>query len=157
LAAAGGEVGLYDTVDHGNALIHGWTYGPQNADMAYGFLPSGPDAPEYVAPPTPLASNAGSLPVSSVCINELRAATNVAAPDTVELYNRGVSAVNLTGWHLSDDVGTTTKYTFPSTTLPAGAFLTVSEAQLGFALAADGSEVVVLAHDARRHDGPGLF
>jgi hypothetical protein len=144
LSAGGGEIGLFDTTDHGNQPLHAFTYGPQNTDVAFGTAPSGPDAPEYLVPPTPLAGPAASVPYSSVCINELRAASNVGAADAIELYNRGLAPVDLTGWHLSDDAGATTKYTFPATSLPAGAYLTVTETTLGFALAADGSEVIVL-------------
>lgn len=45
--------------------------------------------------------------------------------DWIEIYNGGANAVNLEGWHLTDDQGFLTKWTFPATNLNAGAFLVV--------------------------------
>lgn len=46
-------------------------------------------------------------------------------PDWVELYNPDAAAVDLTGWHLTDDATLLTKWTFPSTSIPAGGYLVV--------------------------------
>lgn len=45
--------------------------------------------------------------------------------DWVELYNRGASAVSLTGWSLSDRSGTSQKWLFPDVSIPAGGYLVV--------------------------------
>ena len=45
--------------------------------------------------------------------------------DWIELYNNGATAVNLTGYHLSDDSSNLAKYTFPNVNISAGQFLVV--------------------------------
>ena len=46
--------------------------------------------------------------------------------DWVELYNTGASAVNLAGYHLSDDITEPTKWTFPAgTSIAAGGHLLI--------------------------------
>lgn len=45
--------------------------------------------------------------------------------DWVELYNRGASAVSLSGWSLSDSSGTSQKWIFPDVSIPAGGYLVV--------------------------------
>jgi hypothetical protein len=47
------------------------------------------------------------------------------SPDWIELYNSGPGAVNLGGWHLTDDAGELTKWALPATNLPAGGYLVV--------------------------------
>jgi hypothetical protein len=47
------------------------------------------------------------------------------ASDWVEIYNGGKSAVNLQGYGLSDNPGKLLKWTFPSVTMPPGAYLMV--------------------------------
>src|SRR5439155_6372180 len=39
--------------------------------------------------------------------------------DWIEIYNPGASAVNLQGWHLTDNAANPNEYTFPSFTVPA--------------------------------------
>ena len=55
--------------------------------------------------------------------------------DFVELYNGTAAAVNVGGWHLSDNVDNPTKFSLPAgTTVPAGGFLTIicsGSAQVG--------------------------
>ncbi len=48
-----------------------------------------------------------------------------AHPDWIEIHNAGAAPVDLGGWHLTDDVLTLAKWTFPSTNLPAGGYLVV--------------------------------
>ena len=48
-----------------------------------------------------------------------------AYSDWVEIYNGNASSADLNGWHLTDDASKPTKWTFPSTNLPAGGFLLV--------------------------------
>jgi len=147
LPREGGEVRLYDTVDHGNVAIAGYAFGPQEVDQAYGYFPDDGDAAEYLTTPTPFEANETTTLVADVCINEFLARSSIpAAPDWIELYNRGTVAVDISGWHLSDSLGTPTKYTFaPGTVLGPGAYLTVDSLEMGFNLAGDGSEVVLLS------------
>lgn len=72
-----------------------------------------------------------SLLRAQVVINEFSAANYDAFTDNygqyedwVELYNTGASSVDLSGYHLSDDMGDPEKWAFPSgTTISAGGFL----------------------------------
>ena len=47
------------------------------------------------------------------------------SPDWIELYNGTATAVNLAGYHLSDNPANLTKWTFPAVTMGAGQFLVV--------------------------------
>lgn len=69
--------------------------------------------------------------------------------DFIEIYNAGDAALDLAGWHLTDNAGNLSKWTFPSVTLDAGEFLVVfasnknravagSQLHTNFALSADG-------------------
>lgn len=73
-------------------------------------------------------------------------------PDWIELKNNSVSAVDISGWGLTDDILIPTRYTFPSgTTVPANGYLTVwCDSDLaapglhtGFGLSAGGQRVVL--------------
>jgi len=69
---------------------------------------------------------------SQVVINEYSCA-NISATvdnygdysDWVELYNAGSATVNLTGYHMSDNVNNVMKWAFPSGSLAPGAFIRV--------------------------------
>ena len=45
---------------------------------------------------------------------------NGDTPDWIELHNTGASSVDLAGWHLTDQATNLTKWTFPTTLVPAG-------------------------------------
>ncbi|MCP5537472.1 MAG: lamin tail domain-containing protein [Akkermansiaceae bacterium] len=45
--------------------------------------------------------------------------------DWIELHNNGGSAVDLTGWYLTDDETDLTQWVFPATSIPAGGYLVV--------------------------------
>lgn len=73
-----------------------------------------------------------SLGQGAVVINEVLANNggglrdeDLESPGWVELYNNGPGAVNLGGWRLTDEGGDLTKWTFPTTNLPAGGYLIV--------------------------------
>lgn len=48
-----------------------------------------------------------------------------AYSDWIEIFNPDASAVNLAGWHLTDNAASPTKWTFPAVTLEPGGFLLV--------------------------------
>ncbi|MGH8246611.1 MAG: lamin tail domain-containing protein, partial [Gammaproteobacteria bacterium] len=90
----------------------------------------------------------------TVRLNEILARNDSAVnhfgtfPDLIELHNEGPASVTLTGMRLTDDPSNPGKFTFPSTTLAAGAYLVVyadSAAtpglHLGFALGQNGDSV----------------
>lgn len=64
---------------------------------------------------------------SEVVINELMASNSVSVADQngqyddwIELYNNSTSAIDLSGWHLSDDISKLGKWTFPNGTIIGG-------------------------------------
>jgi hypothetical protein len=81
-----------------------------------------------------VTAGAGSITTSNIIINEIMA-DNVAdvlvdsdgdASDWIELFNGTGAAINISGWHLSDDAALLTKWAFPAgTTIPAGGYLIV--------------------------------
>jgi len=73
-----------------------------------------------------------SAGADDILITELMAVNDAAirdedgdTPDFVELFNAGVTACDLGGWHLTDDVLNMTKWRFPAVTLQPGEFLVV--------------------------------
>ena len=75
----------------------------------------------------------------SLLINEVLP----AADGFIELYNPGASAINLTGWHLSDSPGNLTRYTIPAgQTVPPSGLVSIRYADAG--LATGGDAVVYL-------------
>ena len=114
---------------------------------------------------TPGAANSAA-PAQPVYLNEVMA-DNVSAvnhsgtfPDYIELRNPGVSSVNITGWSLTDD-GNSRKFVFPSTTIPAGGYLTIwcdattnttPGLHTGFSLDKDGDNVFLYDATTNRID-----
>lgn len=147
LADSGDEIRLFRPNPMGDVFVDGFTFGPQTDEVPFGYLPEGTDAPEYLAAPTPAKPNTLTTWDSPVCINEfLTTSISGGIDDWIELYNRGATTVDISGWHLSDNVADPTKYTFPGgTVIPAGGYLTVDETVLGFALSSTGSEVILLS------------
>jgi hypothetical protein len=146
LSAVGEEIGIFESVNHGNVMIHGWKYGLMGEDISMGFLPADATAPEYLSTPTPDAPNASSKVYSPVCINEFQSTSDFGGPDDwVELYNRGTTAYNLSGCYLSDERANNTKWTFPQgAILQPGGFLVVYEDALKFGWSSAGDDVIML-------------
>ena len=77
----------------------------------------------------------------NVVINEILAHTDPPQVDSIELYNHGNVAVDLSGCTLSDDP-VTNKFSNPSgTSIPARGFVYFTQDQLGFGLNAAGETV----------------
>ncbi|MCK4304639.1 MAG: lamin tail domain-containing protein, partial [Candidatus Eisenbacteria sp.] len=146
LSTMGESAGLFDTEDQGNVLIHGFKFGRMSADVSVGYQFGHEHFPEYLAIPTPGATNASSPFFSSVCINEfLTTSAFGGIDDWVELYNRGISTVDIGGWLLSDERDENTKWAFPvGTLLGPGEYLVIYEDALGFGWSSDGNEVIML-------------
>lgn len=146
LPAARGDVGLYDSVDHGNVLVHGLGYALLPSDVSFGYLPDDADAPEYIGDASPGVSNDTSDPYSTIVINEFLTTSSAGGlDDWVEFYNRGQATVDIGGWHLTDERDQPLKYTFPANTLIApGGFHTVDEITLGFGFTSTGAEIILL-------------
>ena len=78
--------------------------------------------------------------------------------DWIEIANRGDEAIDLAGWHLTDDVDNLDKWTFPSTSLEAGEYLVVfasekdravsgEQLHTNFALSGDGEYLALVSSD----------
>ena len=81
-----------------------------------------------------------------------------AYSDWVELYNPDATAINLSGWYLTDTVTNKLKWQFPAVTLPAGGYLVIfasdknrldpsSRLHANFALDADGEYLALVRPD----------
>jgi Lamin Tail Domain/CotH kinase protein len=89
-------------------------------------------------------------PLRAVVLNELLAHTDPPDIDSIELYNHGNVAVNLTGCTLSDDPATN-KFVIPANTvIPPRGFVYFTESNLGFGLNAAGETVYFKNPDASR-------
>jgi len=146
-SAIGEFAGLFETEDHGNVLISGFEFGRMSADVSVGYQPDDGHVPEYLATPSPGASNAGSPLFSDVCINEFHTTSSGGGfDDWIELYNRGAAVVDISGWLISDERVLNAKWAFPlGTVLAPGEFVVVGEAVLGFGWSSLGDEVVMLS------------
>ena len=108
----------------------------------------------------------GLPPINSVIINEVLTHTDLPQLDSIELFNPTDSAIDLSGFYLSDDSGDFKKFRIPDgMMLAAGAFLVFDEDDFNpsagvdpndFALdGAHGDEVWLIATDA--NDKPSRF
>jgi len=146
LSSKGESVALFESVDCGNVLIHGWKYGRTSADISMGYQSEDATAPDYLQLPTPGASNDNTGYFSAVCINEFQSTSAFGGQDDwIEIYNRGNSTVDLSGCFLSDERGDNAKWSFPTgTTLEAGVYLVIYEDALGFGFSSEGDDVIML-------------
>ena len=89
-------------------------------------------------------------------------------PDWIELYNNSESAIDLDGWHLSDNVTNLTQWTFPATNLEARAYLIVfasdknrtaagGELHTNFKLSAGGEAIVLTRPDGSTIEDQHIF
>src|SRR5215204_88099 len=112
-----------------------------------------------------LAIAAGPARAQSVMITEFLASNSGGVtdednetPDWIEIYNSGLSPVNLNGWYLTDDTNLLTKWSFPATNLGASTFMLVfasgkdrrvpgAPLHTSFALDADGGYLALVQPD----------
>jgi len=119
--------GIYGAAfDIENAEIHYFIYAENNTIGKFS-----PQRAEYeyhninASIPTPI--------LGDLVINEIMASNDSTVTDQdgeyddwIELYNNGATAIDLSGYFLTDDAGNFTKWSFPSgTTIEAGAYLIV--------------------------------
>lgn len=146
LSAKGEEVALFESIDHGNVLIHGWQFGRMSPDVSMGFFPDSGMAPEYLVDPTPGASNDSSQLFSPVCINEFHTKSTLGGyDDWIEIYNRGNAPFDLSGCFISDESVDNVKWAFAENTIiDPGEFKVVYEDVLELGFASSGDEVIML-------------
>jgi hypothetical protein len=88
-----------------------------------------------------------NLPTGTVVINEVMAHSSGTAPDWIELYNTSGSAIDISGWYLSDsdrELTSAEAYQIPNgTTIPAYGYVVFYENAFGtkFKLSENGDEV----------------
>ena len=107
-----------------------------------------------------------NVTLPTVRLNEVLAQNNTAVnhagtfPDVIELYNEGVSALDLAGLRLTDDPSVPGKFTFPpDTILASGDYLVVyannedgsGGLHTGFNLSATGEGVYLFDYDGKRY------
>lgn len=131
LSASGETIYLLDNT---GALADQVTFGQQITDSTYGRFPNGTGSFQ-IMPATYAGENVASTVVQSgdVVINEFMASNDSTVSDQdgefddwIELYNKGVSQVDLSGYHLSDDLTNLTMWTFPTgTNISADGYLII--------------------------------
>ena len=108
---------------------YAWT---AHAATTYGRCPTPTGAFVTTAASTKGAANDCRV---LVVVNEVESNGGVPG-DWIELYNRGTTVVNLSGFVVKDNDDTRTTTLPAGTTIVAGGFLVIEEAQLGFGLGA---------------------
>jgi hypothetical protein len=150
LSANGEAVGLASAT---GTPIDAYAFGPQAQGVSQGRFPDGgSNVVTFPGTASPGAANYRWL--TNVVINEVLTRTSEPLEDAIELRNLSGQDVDLSGWWLSDDMGTLQKYRIPfGTILPANGFTVFYEhaftnrelAEIPFALSSAGDEVVLSA------------
>jgi hypothetical protein len=113
LAASGESLGIF-TADA--VQIDAVTFGQQQTGVSQGRLPDGASNLVFFAEtPTPGESN--FLPLTNVVVNEVLAHSDPPLEDAIELHNLASSAVDISGWFLSDSKNHLKKFRIPSGTI----------------------------------------
>ncbi len=114
--AAGEALGLFPPGT--GPAIDTVTFGPQTSDVSEGRFPDGTTNRVFFTTPTP--GEANWLPLTNIVVNEVLTHTDPPLEDAVELYNTANSAVNISGWYLSDSRRDLRKFRVPDgTVVPA--------------------------------------
>ena len=130
--------------DSNLAIVDSITYGSQVSDSSFGRLPNGTGS--FVQMSQTIGSQNGVVPVvsSNIVINEFLASNTTTQADAngefddwIELYNKGNTAVDISGYHLTDDALDFSVFSFPvGTMLNPNSYLIVwadgDSAQAGF-------------------------
>ena len=96
---------------------------------------------------TPGAGEPAPTNIPKVVINEVLTHTDLPSVDTIELYNAGSTAADISGWYLSDDRLAVKKFRIPNgTVIQPGTYKSFNEDEFnadgqGFALSSQGDEV----------------
>jgi len=111
----------------GKTLIDEVTFGSQAENRSYGRMPDGSGNWQTLAAPTPGKPNS-SAPIA-VLITEIMyhpyhsdTGPEDIGAEYIELFNRGIEPVNLSGWRISNGVD----FAFPNVTLGTGEYLVVA-------------------------------
>ena len=89
-----------------------------------------------------------SLSEGDVVINEFLASSAKGVADWIELYNRGESPVELSGWFLSDNPSNLTDWAIPpGTIIGSGEAIFCNKAEFGFGLSREGGSLYLTRLD----------
>ena len=131
--------------------IDSLTFGLQQSALAEGRLPDG-GATIVSFTKTASPGERNWLPLNNVVINEVLSASSPPAVDAIELLNASGTAVDISGWWLSDSVANPMKYQIPAAPpMAASSFQVFDEHQFNtgvpgsFAIDAVGGETIVLS------------
>jgi hypothetical protein len=128
LAGGGERIGLFTAT---GTQIDAVTFGAQTTGVSQGRFPDG-SANLVTFPETPSPEASNFLPVANVLINELLSHTDPPLEDAIEFYNPSASAVDLSGWYLSNTERDLRRFRIPDNTIvPAGGFKVLYEYQFG--------------------------
>ncbi len=131
LKASGETLGLYQEDD---TRIDALAIGAQLVGVSEGRLPDGAaKIVRFAESATPAEAN--YLPLTNIVINEVLslASTNPPTEQAIELFNVSGTAVDLSGWFLSNLKHDLKKYRIPDgTTIAAGGFKVFYEGQINF-------------------------
>ena len=97
-----------------------------------------------------------ALGIPGIIINEVLTNSTLPLTDSIELYNPTASPVAITDWWLSDDSTVPKKYRIPATTIPAGSYVSFTEAQFNptpglgtsFSFSSNGEQACLFSGDA---------
>ncbi|MEO8428117.1 MAG: lamin tail domain-containing protein, partial [Verrucomicrobiota bacterium] len=166
-----GSVALVWTATGQPLVLDYLNYSTFSADRSYGSYPDGQPFTRQVFPSaTPGGTNNPASTIVPVVINEFMASNtrtllNCARvyDDWIELYNTSSSAVDLSGYFLTDNLTNSTKWSFPQGTFIGshGYLLVWADDQLcsdadvhaAFKLSAGGEQIGLFAPDGRLIDG----
>lgn len=124
--SAGGETIYFWSSNH-IRLLDTVQYGAQENGVSWGRSPDGADD-FYRLQTRTFGTNNSAILVSDVVINELMY-DPISGDDNdeyVELYNRTVASVNISGWRLEDGISFTIP---PNTVLPPNSYLVIAKSQ----------------------------
>ncbi|MGC6457853.1 MAG: lamin tail domain-containing protein [Akkermansiaceae bacterium] len=82
----------------------------------------------------------------AIVINEFLALSNLETADWIELYNRGDTERDISGWYLTDNAATLTEWTIPPDTVLQPGEAVVFDS-LNFGLSAEGEELFLTRSD----------
>jgi len=144
-----GNSGDVDTVEYRNA--DGWPLGADGSGSSLELINANSDnnigshwAESVERGGTPGRKN--DVVEGSVVINEFLASSDLGTADWIELYNRGDTERDISGWYLTDDAATLTEWIIPPDTVlqPGEAVFFDS---LNFGISAGGEELFLTRPD----------
>jgi hypothetical protein len=109
----GDQIYLLDTPANSRALLDTVRFGPQIADLTIGRVPDGSGSWQLTQPTLKATNVVAPLgDASRVTVNEWMP-NPATGEDWFELHNPGALPVDLSGWHVTDDLTAPAKHTLP--------------------------------------------